>query len=296
MVSKTDNFFFVKTINDISKKEWNDCVGLDHPFTRYEFFHALEKSNSAIKDTGWQPFHYFQINEKNKIDVVCPLYIKSHSFGEYIFDHAWADAYHRYGLKYYPKLQSAVPFTPVTGERIIVNNNLKNKNDIINIAFKNIINKAKTLNVSSLHFNFLKKPDYIIEAHCELLLRQGIQFHWKNNNYKSFNEFLENLSSRKRKDIKKERSCIKKNNLKVKILNGEDIKKEHWDFFYKCYLNTTEKKWGSSYLTKEFFLEIGKNLSSKIILFIVYQENQMIASALNFFSSTPLIRPFVGFN
>ena len=115
MVSKTDSFFFAKTINDISKDDWNDCAGIDHPFTRYEFFQALEKSNSAINTTGWQPFHYIQLNNNKKIVAVCPLYIKSHSFGEYIFDHAWADAYHRYGLEYYPKLQSAVPFTPVTG-------------------------------------------------------------------------------------------------------------------------------------------------------------------------------------
>ena len=113
-------------------------------------------------------------------------------------------------------------------------------------------------------------------------MRQGIQFHWKNNNYKSFNEFLETLSSRKRKVIKKERSCINRNNITVKLLNGNEIKKKHWDFFYECYLNTTKKKWGSSYLTKEFFIEIGKNLSSKILLIIAYQENKMIASALNF--------------
>ena len=288
MVSKTDNFYFVKTINEISKNDWNDCAGLDHPFTRYEFFHALEKSNSAVNITGWQPFHYIQINKKKKIVAVCPLYVKSHSFGEYIFDHAWADAYNRYGLEYYPKLQSAVPFTPVTGERIIIHKSIKNKNDIKNKVIKNIIDKAQTLNVSSLHFNFLSKPNFLSKDNNELLLRQGIQFHWKNNNYKSFNEFLETLSSRKRKIIKKERSCIKENNFTVKLLNGNAIKKIHWDFFYQCYLNTTKKKWGSSYLTKKFFIEIGKNLSSKILLIIACRKNIMIASALNFLSSSHL--------
>ena len=288
MVSNNDNFFFAKSINDISKDQWNECTGIDHPFTCYEFLQALEKSNSAVNTTGWQPFHYIQTNNKNKILAICPLYVKSHSFGEYIFDHAWAEAYHRYGLEYYPKLQSAVPFTPVTGERIIVHKSLKNKNVIKNDIINNIINKAKNLNVSSLHFNFLKKPEYLNKNNNELLLRQGIQFHWKNNNYKSFNEFLTTLSSRKRKVIKKERLCIKDNNLKIKLLNGSEIKKEHWDFFYQCYLNTTEKKWGSSYLTKKFFIEIGKNLSSKILLIIAYHKNQMIASALNFLSSTHL--------
>ena len=127
MVSETDNFYFIKSIEEISKKEWNECAGLDHPFTRYEFINALEKSGSAINSTGWQPFHYIEKNQDKNIIAICPLYIKSHSFGEYIFDHAWADAYARYGLKYYPKLQSAIPFTPVTGERIIVNNNIKKR-------------------------------------------------------------------------------------------------------------------------------------------------------------------------
>ena len=142
-VGKTDSFFFLKTIDDISKEDWNDCVGLDHPFTRYEFFQALEKSGSAVVSTGWKPFHYIQINDNKKIIVVCPLYVKSHSFGEYIFDHTWAEAYHRYGLTYYPKLQSAIPFTPVTGERIIVHKSLKNKNDIKNKVINNIIKKAQ---------------------------------------------------------------------------------------------------------------------------------------------------------
>ena len=287
-ISQTENFFFAKNIAVVSKDDWNDCVGLDHPFTRFEFFQALEKSESAVNSTGWQPFHYIQLNNKKKIVAVCPLYIKSHSFGEYIFDHAWAEAYNQYGLNYYPKLQSAIPFTPVTGERILIHKSIKNKKKFKNKVIKNIINKAKELDVSSLHFNFLKKPEYLNEKNNELLLRQGIQFHWKNANYKSFNEFLKTLSSRKRKVIKKERLCLKNNNLKVQLLRGNKIKKEHWDFFYKCYLNTAEKKWGSSYLTKEFFLEIGKNLSSKILLIIAYQHDQMIASALNFTSSSHL--------
>ena len=288
MVSKTDNFFFSNTIDNISKDDWNDCVGLDHPFTRYEFFQALEKSGSAVITTGWQPFHYIQINNKQKIVAVCPLYLKSHSFGEYIFDHAWADAYHRYGLAYYPKLQSAIPFTPVTGERIIIHKDEKNIKKIKKKVLKNIINKAHTLNVSSLHFNFLHNHKDITSENDNFLIRQGIQFHWKNNNYESFDQFLETLSSRKRKVIKKERTCIKKNNLTVKLLIGNEIQKKHWEFFYECYLNTTEKKWGSSYLTKEFFIEIGNKLSSKILLIVAFQKEQMVASALNFLSSTHL--------
>ena len=289
MVSKTDNYFFAKSIAEISKDNWNNCVGLDHPFTRYEFLYALEKSKSAIKSTGWQPFHYYQIDDKKNIEAVCPLYIKFNSFGEYVFDHTWAQAYQRYGLKYYPKMQSAIPFTPVSSERIIINKIIKNKKNIKNKVIENIIDKANKLNVSSAHFNFINNPSFLDkENNHNLLLRQGIQFHWKNKNFKTFDDFLNTLSSRKRKLIKKERKYIKKNNLTIDILKGNQIKKKHWDFFYKCYLNTTQKRWGYSYLTRDFFNIIGKNFNEKVLLIIASQENEMIASALNFISNTHL--------
>ena len=288
MVSNSDTYFFVESINDISANKWNDCVGLDHPFTRFEFLSALENSQSADTKSGWRSFHYIEKNENQEIIAVCPLYIKNHSFGEYIFDHAWADAYHRHGLSYYPKLQSAIPFTPVSGERIIVSNIIKNK-ELKKIEILNrIIKKAETINVSSVHFNFIKEIPKIKDLNINLMTRRGIQFHWKNNNYNTFDDFLKTLSSRKRKVIKKERLCLRKNNLTVKRLVGSDIKKEHWDFFYKCYSNTTGRKWGSTYLTKEFFYEIGKNFSEKILLIIAFKENEMVASAINFLSKSHL--------
>ena len=288
MVSTSDNFLFVDSINDISLDQWNDCVGLDHPFTRFEFLSALEKSQSANIKSGWKPCHYIEKNEHQKIIAVCPLYIKDHSLGEYIFDHAWADAYHRHGLSYYPKLQSAIPFTPVTGERIIISDIVKNKSNKKIEIINRIIKKAESINVSSLHFNFIKDPFEIIKSKLNLLSRKGIQFHWKNDNYNNFEDFLKTLSSRKRKVIKKERLCLKDNNLIVNKLTGSDIKSEHWEFFYKCYLNTTSRKWGSTYLTKDFFYEIGENFSDKILLFIAYSEDKMVASAINFLSSSHL--------
>jgi len=288
MVSASDNYCFIDSINKVKLNDWNKCVGIDHPFTRYEFLSALENSNSATKKTGWQAFHYVEKNKENKIIALCPLYIKSHSFGEYIFDHTWADAYHKHGLNYYPKLQSAIPFTPVTGERIIfkkkTKNNIPKKIKII----KRIINEVKKNNISSLHFNFLPDPSMIKKNYKELLIRQGIQFHWKNNNYSTFDDFLHTLASRKRKLIKKERRCINYNNLKIKHVTGSDIKKKHLDFFYQCYLNTTGRKWGSTYLTKEFFYDLGKNFADKILLIIAYKEGIMVASAINFLSSTHL--------
>ena len=288
MVQRPNNFRFLSSIEDISSGEWNSCAGLNHPFTRYEFLYALEKSKSATISTGWQPFHYVDLNQKNEIIAICPLYIKSHSFGEYIFDHAWADAYHRYGLEYYPKLQSAVPFTPVSGKRILIRKELLNNKSMQSRIIDNIISKASTMNVSSVHFNFLEKIENTEFKKNNLMLRKGIQFHWQNENYSTFEEFLSTLSSRKRKLIKKERMSLNNHNLKVEILTGDQINRFHWDFFYQCYLNTTNKKWGSSYLTKDFFYLIGEKLSSKILLIFAKHNDEYVAGALNFISDTHL--------
>ncbi|PPR50401.1 MAG: hypothetical protein CFH15_00500 [Alphaproteobacteria bacterium MarineAlpha5_Bin5] len=286
MLSPKSDFKFEKSLNNINKKDWDLCLNDDHPFTQYEYLSALEKSNSACNETGWQPHHYIEY-KNNKVVAICPLYIKNHSFGEYIFDHAWAEAYHRYGLNYYPKLQSAIPFTPVTGERILISQSIKDKNKTKSTAIVNIIEEVKKINVSSLHFNFIKSPDEWAKKN-NLMIREGIQFHWMNNNYKSFNNFLETLSSRKRKQIKKERLSIKNNNLVIKIFQGEDIKEEHMSFFYDCYLDTTSRKWGSTYLTKDFFFEILKTLNNKIVLIIAFQNRKKIASAINFVSNSHL--------
>ncbi len=279
-------FFFCSSLNLINKNNWNNCIGNDHPFLQYEFLNALEKSGSATIKTGWQPYHYIE-KENEEIIAICPLYIKSHSFGEYIFDHSWADAYHRYGLNYYPKLQSAIPFTPVTGERIIINKKIKNIKEKENEIITNIITEAKNINVSSLHFNFIKNTS-MWKNNKEIMLRSGIQYHWKNNDYKSFDKFLESLSSRKRKIIKRERQCINNNNLRVELLNGDLIKEEHIQFFYDCYLDTTGRKWGSTYLSKDFFFDLLINFKDKILLIMAFHENKKIASAINFLSKSHL--------
>ena len=278
--------FFCSSLSNIKSSDWNECVGNDHPFLQYEFLYALEKSNSANTKTGWQPYHYIE-QENDKIIALCPLYIKNHSFGEYIFDHSWADAYHRYGINYYPKLQSAIPFTPVTGDRIILNKSVKDKRTKQVQVINNMIEEAKKINVSSLHFNFVNDASNWNEID-NIMVRSGIQFHWNNNEYKNFNEFLNDLSSRKRKIIRRERQCIENNNLTVKLLNGDDIKEEHINFFYDCYLDTTGRKWGSTYLTKEFFFEILQNFKNKILLIMAYQQDKMVASAINFLSKTHL--------
>ena len=287
MSSLKSDFFFIDSLKKVKKEDWNACVDDDHPFIQYEFLCALEESESACSQTGWKPYHYIEYNDVNEVIAICPLYIKSHSYGEYIFDHAWADAYHRHGLNYYPKLQSAIPFTPVTGDRIFISKKIKNKKDKIKAIINNIIGEAKKINVSSAHFNFIKNPNEW-DAEEPIMIREGIQFHWENNNYKSFDDFLSTLSSRKRKQIRKERECLKKNNLKVKLLSGDDLQKEDLEFFYECYLDTTGRKWGSTYLKKDFFMNILSNFKNKILLMIAYQNDLKVASALNFLSKTHL--------
>ena len=287
MSSLKSEIFFIDSLKKIKKEDWNSCVNNDHPFIQYEFLFALEQSESACTQTGWKPYHYTEYNNNSEIIAVCPLYIKNHSYGEYIFDHAWADAYHRHGLNYYPKLQSAIPFTPVTGDRIFISKKIKNKKDKIKEIINNIINEAKKLNLSSAHFNFIKDPNEW-NANEPIMIREGIQFHWENKNYRSFDDFLSTLSSRKRKQIKKERQCLKNNKLHVKLLTGEELSEEDFNFFYECYLDTTGRKWGSTYLKKEFFINIFSNFKDKILLMIAYQDNTKIASALNFLSKTHL--------
>lgn len=287
MSSLKSDYFFIDSLKKVKQEDWNACVDDDHPFIQYEFLFALEESESACSQTGWKPYHYIEYNDVNEIIAICPLYLKSHSYGEYIFDHAWADAYHRHGLNYYPKLQSAIPFTPVTGERIFISKKIKNKKNKIKEIINNIIKEAKKLNVSSAHFNFIKNPNEW-DAEEPIMIREGIQFHWENNNYKSFDDFLSTLSSRKRKQIKKERECLKNNNLNVKLLSGDDLQKEDLEFFYECYLDTTGRKWGSTYLKKEFFMNILNNFKNKVLLMIAYQDDTKVASALNFLSKTHL--------
>ena len=160
MSSPKSEVVFIDSLRKVKKKYWNNCIDNDHPFIQYEFLLALEKSRSACLKTGWQPYHYVEYEKNKKISAICPLYIKNHSFGEYIFDQAWADAYTRHGLNYYPKLQSAIPFTPVTGERIFINKNSKNINKKKSDVISNIITEVKKINVSSLHFNFISNSKY----------------------------------------------------------------------------------------------------------------------------------------
>eukprot|EP00262_Sarcandra_glabra_P014077 TRINITY_DN4030_c0_g1_i1.p1 TRINITY_DN4030_c0_g1~~TRINITY_DN4030_c0_g1_i1.p1 ORF type:complete len:473 (-),score=55.35 TRINITY_DN4030_c0_g1_i1:202-1449(-) len=276
----------ISSISEIPPTDWDACAvdatGLEklNPFLMHAFLSSLEESCCAVKETGWSPQHIIaQDNFKNTIGVV-PLYLKSHSYGEFVFDHSWADAYYRYGSQYYPKLQCCVPFTPVTGPRILVRKTWYKDQvfDKLVWALKNLTAKFQ---VSSLHITFPAENEWHKMKEHGFLQRIGMQYHWKNRNYNNFDEFLMDMKQSKRKNIRQERKKISSQNLTMKRLHGDEIKAKHWDSFYKFYKNTTDNKWGRAFLTRDFFHNIGSKMGDRLLLVIAEDGDELVAGALN---------------
>jgi predicted N-acyltransferase len=280
----------IPSISEVSPEDWDACVEDGHPFTSHGFLSALEDSSSATADTGWMSQHLVIEDPRGGLLAVAPLYLKNNSYGEYVFDWGWADAYSRAGGQYYPKLQCSVPFTPATGARLLVRPDLpdlQRKELRKNLAL-GMLQLAKQLKVSSLHITFPTQSEWTDLGELGLLQRTGQQFHWNNRGYQSFDDFLGDLNSRKRKAIRKERKAVADKNLTIKALSGPDITERHWDAFYQFYLATTDKKWGQSYLTRDFFSMLGTNMEDRVILFSVEDDDQLVAGALNLVSNNTL--------
>ena len=270
-----------KNIASIGRKIWQECSFNSNPFLCYTFLKNLEDSNSIGVKTSWIP-NYISIKYKKIIVAVSPMYIKLDSQGEYIFDHSWANAYYNAGGQYYPKVQLSVPFTPVTGNRILINKNInldKSKNIIE--AFGSFLKEFTNNKYSSTHITFCSNYESSILERKNFLTRIGEQYHWKNNKYNNFNDFLNSLNSRKRKAISKERKYINNLDLKILIKSGTDISEIDWQNMYEFYRNTTDKKWGKAYLNRKFFSLLAKNFSNKILLIFAEQNNTLVAGALH---------------
>jgi predicted N-acyltransferase len=209
-----------------------------------------------------------------------PLYVKGHSFGEYVFDWAWAEAYERAGGEYYPKLLAGVPFTPVTGPRLLVHPEAPG-NAVREALARGLAEAARQLGVSSLHVNFCMKDEWDALGDAGFLKREGQQYHWHNHGYKSFDDFLSSLSSRKRKNIRKERDAVRDSGLRIETLNGAAIEPKHWDAFYRFYEDTAGRKWGQAYLTRSFFELLGERLADRVALVMAFNGRKAIAGALN---------------
>ncbi|MDA9288971.1 GNAT family N-acetyltransferase [Alphaproteobacteria bacterium] len=278
----------VSNLINVDKDQWNRLNVTNHPFTSYEFLSSLELSHSVCQRTGWTPQHIVIKDHKNILIGALPNYLKMHSYGEYIFDHSWANAFENAGGQYYPKLLSAIPFTPATGPRFLIRDDNVDKDKIFELLLNTIENLVKNNKLSSAHINFLSEDISIKLNHKNWIERKGLQFHWHNNEYKTFNDFLEKLKSTKRKAIKKERQKIFNFDIIIERITGNDLTDEMWDSFYEFYLNTIDKKWGGAYLTKSFFYLINQNMKDRVLLVIAKQHDKIVAAALNFIGDNTL--------
>src|SRR5579885_905608 len=267
------------TIAEIPAAEWDACAGETNPTLSHVFLNALEESGSAAPRTGWTPQHLSLADSAGRIVGVVPLYAKTHSWGEYVFDYGWAEAYERAGGRYYPKLLCAVPFTPVPGPRLLLRPDAPAGAQASLIA--GMIELARQRRVSSLHVNFPHEEDARALAQAGFLERLGQQFHWTNEGYRDFDDFLAALSSRKRKAVKKERREALAPGLDIDVLTGAELTPPVWDAFYRFYLATSDRKWGSAYLNRKFFALLSERMADKVVLVMARRGREYVAGAFN---------------
>lgn len=284
---------FLNSITDISAQDWNSIVNCDYPFMRHEFLAAMELSESACTNSGWTPQHLVVFNGDTLIAVM-PLYLKSHSYGEYIFDWSWAGAYERYGLDYYPKLLSAIPFTPATGPRLVHLDSI-DQQQIYPYISQVLQAHAIEIDASSIHILLPDKQETLAWAKQGLTTRTTSQFHWFNDSYQNFDDFLQTFSSRKRKNLKKERRRISEQGIEMRVLTGSEITSESWDVFYDFYQLTYAKRSGhGGYLKRDFFDLLSASMPEQLMLVLAEYEGRYVAGALYFYSSSTLYGRYWG--
>lgn len=277
----------VENIADIPADTWGKLAGDDNPFVSHQFLHALEETGCATNEAGWLPQHIVVEETNGNIVAAAPMYLKSHSQGEYVFDHGWAHAWERAGGRYYPKMQVAAPFSPVSGPRLLTGTG-PDSDDARLTLLRALETVCKKLEVSSVHVTFCTEREHQIMGIADWIPRVGRQFHWHNRDYKTFDDFLGALTSRKRKMIRKERRQVSDQGIRVRPLTGDEIKPEHWDAFYQFYVDTYDRKWGSPYLTREFFEAAQARLGHKIVLVMADMDGLPVAGALNLRGSNAL--------
>jgi len=276
----------VESLAEVPVAAWDACAGSDNPFLSHAFLEAMEASGSATARTGWLPQHVLVEDADGRLLAAAPLYLKSHSQGEYVFDHGWAQAYERAGGSYYPKLQAAVPFTPVTGPRLLVRPDAPP--DTVETLIAALIEVARAHKVSSLHVTFPTREDWECLGASGFLQRSGQQYHWENRGYGCFEDFLTALNSRKRKQIRRERRDALAEGLEIETLTGSALEPRHWDAFYRFYRNTTDHRWGGAYLTRGFFDLLHERLADRVVLVMAREGKRYVAGALNLLGSDTL--------
>jgi predicted N-acyltransferase len=275
----------VARIADVDKDAWDACANPDpatfNPFVAHAFLKALEESGSVgARHIGWLPQHIAVDDDNGYIAACAPCYVKLHSAGEYVFDHSWAAAYEQAGGHYYPKLQIAVPFTPVPGPRLLV------RPDVDQDFYRQVLGAAaaelaQRIGASSVHATFLSEGDWQALGAQGYLKRTDRQFHWANRGYATFDDFLADLASRKRKTIRKERREALADGIDIEHLTGSDIKERHWDAFFDFYMDTGSRKWGQPYLNRRFFAQLGEAMPERCLLVMAKRGARYVAGALN---------------
>ncbi|HZW12342.1 MAG TPA: GNAT family N-acetyltransferase [Noviherbaspirillum sp.] len=271
----------VSTLSEIGEAAWNRLVGAQthtSPFLSYAFLNALHETGCASPDTGWQPQYLTLWREAGndlRLDAAMPLYVKYHSYGEYVFDWAWADAYRRNGLKYYPKLLSAIPFTPVAGSRLLVRDEASEQ-----ALISSLCHLQETTGLSSTHILFPPEEQAKRLQAAGFMLRAGIQFHWINRGYADFEDFLSTLDRKKRKNIRAERRKVRDAGIRFRHIRGSEASKADWRFFKRCYDRTYAAHYSTPYLSLDFFLRVGASMPQNVLLIVAERNNKPIASSL----------------
>jgi len=265
-------------IAEIAAADWDACAGESNPFVSHAFLSAVEDSGSAGPRTGWIPQHAALRGADGRLLAVAPMYAKSHSYGEYVFDHGWAHAFERAGGSYYPKLQVAAPFSPVPGPRLLVR---PGSGVPVTALAGGLVQACEHADLSSVHVTFCTEAEWHALGDAGWLQRIGMQFHWDNAGYADFEDFLAQLSSRKRKVLRRERRDAQSCGLDFLTLQGAEITEAHWDAFYRFYRSTVDRKWGSAYLTRKFFSLVGERLGDRVVLMLALHGTRPVAGALN---------------
>jgi predicted N-acyltransferase len=291
-------------IADVPAEDWDVCatgtnasdstsIRSPNPFISHAFLKALEDSGSATRESGWLPQHLLYEDGGGRLQACMPCYLKSHSQGEFVFDHGWAEAFMRAGGHYYPKLQASVPFTPVTGPRLLVRAGA-DRIGCETVLLEAGVTLAQTLDVSSLHLTFMTRDEWELAGRIGYLQRTDQQFHWLNDGYNSFDDFLGALSSRKRKAIRKERRAALSEGIEIEWITGGDLTEAHWDIFFAFYMDTGERKWGTPYLTRECFSLLGETMADELLLVMAKRDGEYIAGALNIIGADTLYGRYWG--
>lgn len=282
----------IASLTQVDKPAWdavaNPAGDAFDPFLSWDFLHALEASGCATAETGWQPTHLVAEAADGTLSGALPAYAKAHSYGEYVFDHAWADAYERAGGHYYPKLLSAIPFTPATGRRLLATDA-----DVREALARAAMQLADRNGLSIWSMNFPAAPDREVADRLGLLHRVDRQYIWENDGYQSYDDFLGALASRKRKALKKERAAAN-DGIEIVGLTGADLHPEHWDVFFACYQDTGSRKWGQPYLNRDFFDRIHQTMADRVYMAMAKCDGRYIAAALNFIGSDALYGRYWG--